>query len=263
MTKIHPSAVVSPSAKIGQNVTIGPFCFVGDHVTLHDNVTLKSHVVIDGNTTIGEGTLVYPFASLGQPPQSHKDESGPTNKLIIGKNNIIREYVTMQPGTSAGGLVTSVGDNGLFMAGSHVAHDCHIGDHVTMANMATLAGHVIIGDHANVGGLAAVHQHVRIGHHAFIGGTAGIKYDVIPYAMVMPHPDNVSGLNLVGLKRSGVSREDILEMISAYNDLFADHHTMQERTEHVAEKYKDHKYVMEIINFISNDSKRALSMPAA
>lgn len=263
MSNIHPSAVVSASAKIGQDVTIGPFCCIGDHVVLEDGVTLKSHVVVEGNTVIGEGTLVYPFASLGQAPQSHRDESAPTNKLIIGKNNIIREYVTMNPGTAAGGALTSVGDNGLFMAGSHVAHDCHIGNHVTMANMATLAGHVTIGDYANIGGLAAIHQHVRIGHHAFIGGTAGVKYDVIPYGMVMAHPDNVSGLNLVGLKRSGVSREDILEMISAYNDLFADSHTMQERTAHVAHKYKNHKHVMDIIGFITDDSKRALSMPAA
>lgn len=262
-TNIHPSAIVSTQATIGENVTIGPFCTVGDHVTLHDNVTLKAHVVVDGFTVVGEGTTIYPFASIGQPPQTRHDEQAQPTKLIIGKNNAIREYVTMQPGTAAGGLVTSVGDNGLFMAGIHIAHDCHIGNNVTMANYATLAGHVIVGDYVTIGGLAAVHQFVRIGHHAFIGGTAGVKYDVIPYAIVMGRPDNVSGLNLVGLKRSGVSREDIMEMVSAYNDLFSDQNTLQERTTHVAEKYKNHKHVMEIINFMTEDSKRSLSVPAA
>lgn len=260
---IHPTAVVSPLAKIGQNVTIGPYCCVGDRVVLHDNVTLKSHVVIEGNTEIGEGTTVYPFASLGMRPQTRKDELMPESKLIIGENNNIREYVTMQPGTAIGGLVTSVGNNGLFMAGTHIAHDCHVGDNVTMANLATLAGHVIVGDNATIGGLAAVHQNVRIGHYAFIGGTAAIKYDVIPYGMVMPPADNVSGLNLIGLKRSGVSREDIMEMISAYNDLFADSLTIKERTAHVAEKYSAHDRVMDMVNFITEDSKRALSQPAA
>ena len=261
--QIHPTAIVSPLAKLGENITIGPYCCVGDHVVLHDNVTLKSHVVVDGHTEIGEGTTVYPFASLGHIPQTRRDESAPESKLIIGKNNSIREYATMQPGTVAGGLVTSVGDNGLFMAGTHIAHDCHVGNNVTMANIATLAGHVIVGDFATIGGLAAVHQNVRIGHHAFIGGTAAIKYDVIPYGMVMTHADNVSGLNLVGLKRSGVSREDIMDMLSAYGDLFADHSTIQERTSLVSEKYKSNERVMDIVNFITEDSKRALSQPAA
>jgi UDP-N-acetylglucosamine acyltransferase len=260
---IHPTAVISPTAKIGDHVTIGPYCVVGDKVTLHDHVTLKSHVVVDGWTDIGDGTTVYPFACLGQIPQTRKDESSQGIKLIIGKNNIIREYVTMQPGTLAGGLVTSVGDNGFYMAYSHIAHDCHIGNNVTMANCATLAGHVIVGDHVNIGGLAAVHQNVRIGNHAFIGGTAGIKYDVIPYAIIIPRTDSLSGLNLVGLKRSGIPREDILEMVNAYDDLFADHGTMQERTAYVGEKYKNHKHVMEIIDFITEDSKRSLSVPAA
>lgn len=260
---IHPSAIVSPDAKLGTNVTIGPFCIVGDHVRLHDNVTLKAHVVVEGHTEIGEGTVIYPFASIGQTPQDRRSDSTQELKLIIGKNNSIREYVTMQPGTLAGGLVTSVGDNGLFMAGTHVAHDCHIGNNITMANYATLAGHVIVGDNVNIGGLAAVHQHVRIGRNAFIGGMAGVKYDVIPFAMVMGRPDNLSGLNLVGLKRMGIAREDIMEMISAYNDLFADHHTMQERIVHVADKYKENAHVMEIIDFITHDAKRSLSMPAA
>lgn len=260
---IHPSAIISPSAKIGANVAIGPYCVIGDRVILHDNVTLKSHVVIDGCTEVGEGTTVYPFASLGQIPQARADEQSDDSKLIIGKNNIIREYATMQPGSLKGGLITRIGNHGLFMASSHVAHDCQVGDHVIMANCATLAGHVIVGDHATLGGLSAVHQFVRIGHHAFIGGTAGVTCDVIPYAMFMGRRDSLSGLNLVGLKRAGIPRDEIMEMISAYNDLFSDQHTMQERISHVGEKYKQHKHVMEIINFINEDSKRSLSMPAA
>jgi UDP-N-acetylglucosamine acyltransferase len=262
-THIHPSAIVSPKATLGENVTIGPYCVVGDQVTLHNNVTLKSHVVIDGWTEIGENTIVYPFASLGQLPQARQDELSNEARLIIGKNNIIREYATMQPGTTEGGLITRVGDNGLFMASTHVAHDCQIGDHVTMANCATLGGHVIVGDHANLGGLSAVHQFVRIGHHAFIGGTARVVHDVIPYALVMGHTFHLSGLNLVGLKRSGIPREEILEMVSAYNELFADYLTLQERKSEVTQKYKNNKRVMQIINFMETDSKRSLSLPAA
>ena len=262
--QIHPSSVISPSAKIGKDVRIGPFCTVDDHVILEDGVHLTSHVTLSGRTVIGENTQIYPFASLGYNPQAQdKKEYTDECKLIIGKNNNIREYVTMQPGTLKGGKITSVGDHGLFMAGVHVAHDCHIGDHVIMANYATLAGHVIVGDHTTIGGLAAVHQFVRLGHHSYIGGKAGVKYDVFPYALVMGHADNVSGLNLVGLKRSGVSRSDIMDMISAYDEMFSDQQTLQHRIQQVAEKYKNNPRVMDIIDFINEDSKRALSVPAA
>ncbi|MBP6985707.1 MAG: acyl-ACP--UDP-N-acetylglucosamine O-acyltransferase [Alphaproteobacteria bacterium] len=262
-TNIHASAIVSTGAKIGNNVQIGPYCIIGDHVTLHDDTTLMSHVVIDGRTEVGEGTKIYPFACIGTPPQSRQHETSPDARLIIGKHNIIREYVTMQPGTEKDGLITTVGDHGLFMANSHVAHDCHIGNHVIMANCATIAGHVTVGDHATLGGLSAVHQFVHIGHHAFIGGTAGITNDIIPYAMVLGKKDGLAGLNLVGLKRMGVPRETIQEMVSAYNELFSDEDTLLERKTRVAEKYKHNSYVMDILNFINQDSKRSISLPAA
>lgn len=260
---IHPTAIVSSQANLGDNVTIGPYCVIGDRVTLDNNVTLKSHVVIDGFTEIGDGTTIYPFASLGQIPQARHSENSPESKLIIGKNNIIREYATMQPGTEKDGLVTTIGDHGLFMASSHIAHDCHVGDYVIMANCATIAGHVTLGDHATLGGLSAVHQFVNIGHHAFIGGTAGITNDIIPYAMVLGKKDGLAGLNLVGLKRSGVARETIQEMVAAYNELFSDQHTLVERTMQVAAKYKHNSYVMDIIDFITKESKRSISLPAA
>lgn len=260
---IHPSAIVSAHANLGENVTIGPYCVVGDRVTLQDNVTLKSHVVIDGWTEIGEGTSIFPFACIGQVPQAKHIEVSPEARLIIGKHNIIREYATMQPGTEKDGLVTTIGDHGLFMASTHVAHDCRVGNHVIMANCATIAGHVTIGDHATLGGLSAVHQFVHIGHHAFIGGTAGITNDIIPYAMVLGKKEGLAGLNLVGLKRSGLSRETIQEMINAYNELFAEKDTLLERTMQVGAKYKHNPHVMEIVHFITQDSKRSISLPAA
>ena len=262
--EIHPTAIISPKASLGKGVVIGPYCTIGDHVTLGDNVELKSHVVIDGNTTIGDSTTIYSFAAIGNPPQGHEDNYYAQGcKLTIGKNNRIREYVTMQPGTVNGSGITTVGDNGLFMAGCHVAHDCHIGNNVLLVNYATLAGHVTVGDYASIGGLSAVHQFVRIGHNAFIGGKAGIKHDVIPYAIVMGSPDNVAGLNIVGMKRAGIPREEIMEMITAYEELFADHKTLQERIAEVTNKYSKHPRVMEIINFIVEDSKRSISLPAA
>lgn len=261
--QIHASAIVSPKAQLGKDVIIGPFCTIGDQVSLGNNVELKSHVVLEGNTTIGDKTIIYPFASIGSLPQGSAENYNKECKLMIGKNNCIREYVTMQPGTINGGGITTVGDNGLYMAGCHVAHDCHIGNNVIMANYATLAGHVTIGDFANIGGLAAVHQFVRIGHNAFIGGKAGINHDVIPYALVMGRPDNLAGLNLVGLKRLGINREEIMEMLTAYEELFADNRTLQERINEVSEKYSSHPRVIEIIDFINEDSKRAISLPAA
>lgn len=257
---IHSSAVVSPKAELGNNIEIGPFCCIGDHVKLHDGVVLRSHACVDGHTEIGEGTIIYPFASIGMPPQVKKIQDTST-KLIIGKNNQIREYATMQPGTPHGSGETRVGDNGLFMAGSHVAHDCKIGNNVIMANYATLAGHVEIGDNANVGGLAAVHQNVRIGHNAFIGGMAGIKYDVIPYAIVMGRPDNMAGLNLVGLKRMGVSREQITEMLKAYDMLFAKEDTLSNRLAVVEKTYAGNEHIIDILNFIKQDSSRNLCLP--
>ncbi len=260
MADIHPSAIISPGATIAPTAVIGAYCVVGPEVEIADGVHLISHVVVDGITSIGEGTVVYPFASLGHRPQDLKYR-GEASRLIIGKRNQIRENVTMNPGTEGGGMVTRVGDNGLFMVGAHVAHDCQVGDGVIFANNATLGGHVSIGDFAVLGGLSAVHQFVRIGRHVMVGGMTGVENDVIPFATVTGNRAHLSGLNLVGLKRRGYSREDIHALRNAYRLLFAPEGTMAERLEEVAEQFKDAAPVMEIVDFIRVDSSRAICQP--
>ncbi len=259
--KIHPSAIVSETAQIGKGVEIGPYCVVGKNVTLHDRVRLVSHVCIDGHTEVGEETLIYPFASIGLAPQDLKYK-GEASQLMIGKRNKIREYVTMQPGTAAGDLITTVGDDGLFMASSHVAHDCQLGDHVIMANNATLAGHVRVGTGAIIGGLAAVHQFVRIGPYAMIGGMCAIKNDVIPYGAVSVQESSLSGINLIGLKRQGVLKREIAQFREAFDRLFfGDDGVFSERLEKARDAYKDFPRIMETIDFLSSESSRALCLP--
>jgi UDP-N-acetylglucosamine acyltransferase len=260
MADIHPTAVVAPEAALGDNVTIGPFCCVGPDVSLGDNVSLISHVVLAGRTSIGDNTRVFPFASLGHEPQDLKYQGEPST-LEIGGDNVIREHVTMNPGTQRGGMVTKVGSHGLFMVGCHVAHDSTIGDHVVMANNATIGGHVEIGDHAVLGGLAAIHQYVRIGRHAMVGGMSGVEHDVIPYGSVVGDRAHLSGLNMVGLKRRGFSRDDIHELRKAYRLLFAEEGTMAERLEDVSATFSDYPTVMDIVNFIQIDSARAVCQP--
>lgn len=261
MTTIHPTAVVEAGAKIGENVSIGPYCIVGSEATLDDGVTLVSHVVIGGRTTVGTNTRIFPFASIGMPPQDLKYKGEPS-ELIIGCNNIVREQVTMNPGTEGGGMVTRVGNNCLFMVGSHVAHDCVIGDHVILVNNATLGGHVEIGDWAILGGLSAVHQFARIGRHAMVGGMTGVENDVIPYGSVIGNRARLSGLNVVGLKRRNFNRETIHALRNAYRLLFAPEGTMAERLRDVADSFKDNEPVMEIVNFIRADSARAICQPS-
>jgi UDP-N-acetylglucosamine acyltransferase len=261
-TDIHPSAVVSPGAVLGEGVRVGPFCVVGPRVSLGDRVQLVSHVVVDGRTSVGEGTTVFPFASIGQPPQDLKYR-GEDSVLEIGRNNRIREYVTMQPGTEGGGMVTRVGDNCLFMASSHVAHDCLVGNGVILANCATLAGHVVVGDHAFVGGLSAVHQFCRIGEHAMIGGMSGVENDVIPYGLVMGERARLSGLNLVGLERRGFSKDDVRALRSAYRMLFAPEGTFAERQEEVARAFAENPVVSRVIAFMRSESRRSLCLPKA
>ncbi|NBC94792.1 MAG: acyl-ACP--UDP-N-acetylglucosamine O-acyltransferase, partial [Deinococcus-Thermus bacterium] len=235
---VHPSAVVDPSATLGDAVRIGPFCVVGPEVSLGDGVVLESHVVVAGRTTIGAGTRVYPFASLGHAPQDLK-YAGEASELVIGRNTVIREHVTMNPGTAGGGLITRVGDGCLLMMSSHVAHDCHIGNHVILANNATLGGHVHVGDHAILGGLSAVHQFVRIGDHAFVGGMAGVERDVIPYGMVIGERGWLGGLNLVGLKRHGFDRRAIHGLRAAFRELFQGEGALVDRIPAVADTYGD------------------------
>ncbi|WP_032112250.1 acyl-ACP--UDP-N-acetylglucosamine O-acyltransferase [Candidatus Paracaedibacter symbiosus] len=263
---IHPLAIVEEGAEIGNNVHIGPFCHVGPQVKLGDNVDLKSHVVVAGHTTIEEHTVVFPFASLGHVPQDKKFQ-GEHSSLEIGKRNIIREYVTINPGTEGGGSLTKVGNDGLFMIGVHIAHDCHIGNHVIFANHATLAGHVHVGDHAIIGGLSAIHQFVRIGEHAMIGGMSGAEQDVIPYGVIVGERAHLSGLNLIGLKRRNFSPGAINQLRDAYKILFDknikdfENSTLLERIEKVISQYKDSEEVMHVVNFIKNDSKRNICMP--
>jgi len=260
MTDIDATALVDPKAEIADNVSIGPFCIVGPQAKLGAGVTLHSHVVIQGSTSVGAGTEIYPFASIGHRPQDLKF-AGEESVLEIGENNIIRENVTMNPGTEGGGLVTRVGSNCLFMAGSHVGHDCIIGDHVIFANIATAGGHCIIDDYAFMGGLSASHQFVRIGKHAFVGGMTGVENDIIPFGSVMGNRAHLAGLNIVGLKRRNFSREQIHGLRAAYRLLFAEEGTLRERLEDVASLFADNADVMNIVEFIRAESDRAICMP--
>ncbi len=259
---IHPTAIVHPRAALGVGVTIGPYSIVGPDVVLGDNVQLMSHVVIDGRTTIGEGTIVYPFASLGQTPQDLKYKGEPAT-LEIGARNRIREHVTMNIGTEGGGMVTRVGSDGLFMVSAHIAHDCLLGDHVIMANNATLAGHVVMGDYAFIGGISAVHQFVRIGHHAMVGGMSGVEQDVIPFGLVTGDRARLTGLNLVGMERRGFPREDIQGIRGAYRMMFGPDGTLAERVEEVSRVFAENAYVRQIIDFARAKSSRGLCQPRA
>lgn len=260
MAKTHPTAVIDPGAKIHPTVEIGPFCIVGPKVTLGANVRLINHVCVDGRTTIGAGSVLYPFASLGQPPQV-LGYTGEDTELIVGENNIIREHMTMNPGTPKGGGVTRVGNNCMFMADSHVAHDSQVGSNCVFANNAMIGGHVVIEDFVWLGGGAAVHQYSRIGKHAFVGGMAGLEGDLIPYGSVMGNRAYLAGLNLVGLKRRGFTRDQIHELRNAYRLLFAQEGTFQERLADVAELFANNAEVMEIVNFVRAGGNRPLCMP--
>lgn len=260
VAQIHPSAVIHENAQIADSAIIGPFCVIGEHVKIGPNVVLRSHVVIDGDTEIGEGTVVDPFASLGGAPQDLK-YSGEQSKLIIGKNNRIREHVTMNTGTVGGGLVTKVGDNCLFMVGAHVAHDCHVGNNVIVANNGTLAGHVTVGDFVVVGGLAAVHQFVRIGAHAMIGGMSGVEKDIIPYAVVMGERAHLNGLNFVGLDRRGYSKDEIRQLRKAYKMIFEGEGAMKDRLSTVRETYGSFPSVQRVLEFIELENSRGLCTP--
>lgn len=256
---VHPTAIVAPGARLGPGVEIGPWCVVGADVSLGTGVRLLSNVVIDGHTEIGAKCVVHPFAVLGGPPQ-HLAYKGEPTRLVVGERNIIREHVTMNTGTVAGGGLTRVGDDGLFMAGSHVAHDGRVGDHVVFANNATIGGHVTIGDYVFLGGLSAVHQHSRVGRYAFVGGLAPVTKDVIPYALV-GNDAALEGMNLVGLKRRGFARETIVDLRTAFRLLFAPEGTFQERLEDVARVFARSPEVSEIVAFIRADAGRPLCMP--
>ena len=257
---IHPTAVIAEGAKIGRDVTIGAYCVVGPQVTLGDGVILYSHVVIDGITEIGMNTEIFPFASIGHRPQDKKF-TGEQSKLIIGARNVIREHVTMNPGTEGGGMVTKVGDDCLFMASSHVAHDCQVGNRVILANNATLAGHVTVGDNAIVGGLSAIHQFVRIGANAFIGGMSGVEKDVIPFGTVKGERASLDGLNLIGLKRSNIDRTRIHALRHAFKELFmGTEGTLNDRATAMRTKHEEPEVAM-LLDFVLSDTSRAFCTP--
>jgi len=260
MTRIHPTAIVDAGAKLAKDVEIGPFCIVGAEVALGEGVRLASHVVVEGLTEIGEGCVIHPYACLGAPPQ-HSGHKGEATRLSIGKRNIVREQVTMHCGTAMGRGVTAVGSDGFFMVGVHIGHDCVVGDKVIMANNATLGGHVVVGDHVIMGGLSAVHQNTRIGRHAFVGGMAGVNHDVIPFGNVWGNHAHLEGLNLVGLKRRGFSRETINTLRAAYRMLFAEEGTFQERLDDTEAAYARSPEVMEIVDFVRADADRPLTTP--
>jgi UDP-N-acetylglucosamine acyltransferase len=258
--EVHPSSIIAAGAELAEGVSIGPFCTVGPNVRLGANTRLVSHVVVDGVTEIGADNVIYPFAMLGGPPQ-HTAYKGEPTKLVIGDRNLIREHATMNTGTVAGGGVTTVGSDGLYMIESHVGHDCVVGDQVILTKQATLGGHCEIGDYVIVGGLAAVHQRTRVGPHAMIGGLAAVVKDVIPYGSVWGNHAHLEGLNLLGLKRRGFSRETINTMRAAYRMLFADEGTFQERLDDTIENFSDCAEVMEIVDFIRADASRPLCLP--
>lgn len=260
MADIHKTAVIDPKAEIADTARIGPFCLIGPDVKIADNVELISHVVVEGRTSIGANTKVYPFASIGHCPQDLKYKGEPS-RLEIGKNNTIREHVTINPGTEGGGMLTKIGDECLMMVGAHVGHDCQISNNVILVNNATLAGHVVLEEWVIVGGLSAVHQFCRIGRHAMIGGMSGVENDVIPYGSVTGNRARLGGLNIVGLKRRGFDREVIHSMRTAYRLLFAHEGTMAERVEDVYSMYKDIEPVMEMVRFIREDSSRGICTP--
>lgn len=256
-TQIHPTAIVDDKAKLGTNVTVGPYSIIGPHVSLGDNTICHSHVVIEGHTSIDHDCEIYPFASLGTTPQDVQYKGEPT-QLVIGHNNIIREHATMNRGSNKQDGITKVGNHGMFMIGTHVGHDCVIGDYVNMANQASLGGHAVIGDYVILGGLAAIHQFVHIGEHAMVGGMSRVANDVIPFGMARGPSAHLTGLNLVGLRRRGFDREDIYELRKAYRLLFVDEGNMEERIYNTESMFSDNESVMRLIDFIRNESKRSL-----
>ncbi len=257
MNSIDSTARVESGAVIGQGTTIGPYCIVGANVVIGECCRLVAHVNLSGHTTIGANTVIYPFASLGTPPQSVRYRGGDT-RLIVGSNCDIREGVTMNIGTEEGGGVTRVGDRCFFMANSHVGHDCSVGNEVTFANGSILGGHVVVGDNTFFGGHAAVHQFVRIGECAMIAGLSGVAADVIPFGHALGQRAELVGLNVVGLRRRGVARSDVHRLRRAYRQLFFDAGPFAVRAEAVAGEYESDPIVGKLVAFIRDRGERPL-----
>ena len=256
---IHQSSVINPKAKISKNVKIGPFCYIGPDVQLGENVELISNVHLEGNTKIGNGTRVFPFASIGTQPQDlkYKNEK---NSTVIGDNNIIREYVTINPGTEGGGSKTIIGNNCLLMISSHVAHDCKIGNEVIIANNVPLGGHVTIEDAVVIGGNSAVQQFTRIGRLAMIGGMTGVLKDVIPFGLSIGNRNYLQGLNLIGLRRKKYENKKIMGLDKAYKEIFSSKN-LHDNLSKINGEYKGNELVKEVITFIEKDKKRPICFP--
>ncbi len=256
---IHKTAIVDIKAKISNNVEIGPYCMIGPEVEIGANSVLHSHVNIIGNTKIGENNQIYPFSSIGTPPQDLKYK-GEKNSLIIGNNNKFREYVNINPGTEQGGGITMIGNNNLFMVYCHVAHDCRISNNIVLANNVQVGGHVSIQNNAIVGGSCAIHQFSRIGEAAMIGGMTGVLSDVIPFGLSMGNRNNLMGLNLIGLRRSKVSNENIKKIQLAYKIIFKTTN-FRDNIESLNPELKNNEFIKIIINFINSGKKRPISLP--
>lgn len=261
MSQIHSRAVIEEGAILGEGCEIGPFCVIGAEVVLGDRVVLKSHVVLTGQTAIGDDTVVFSFAVIGEVPQDLKFK-GEKSRTVIGKRNRIREHVTVNAGTDGGGGVTRIGDDGLFMAGCHIAHDAQIGNRVIVVNSAAVAGHCVLDDDVIIGGLSGIHQWVRIGKGAIIGAVTMVTNDVIPYGLVQAPRGGLDGLNLVGLKRRGVARSDITALRAAFQMLAQGEGTFQERARRLGDDF-DSAYVQDIVAFITGDSDRSFLTPGA
>lgn len=259
MSQIHPSAIIEEGAQIGEDCVIGPFCHIGPEVVLGDRVTLKSHVVVAGNTQIGDESTIFSFAVVGEIPQDLKFK-GEKCRTEIGQRNRIREHVTINAGTEGGGGVTRIGDDGLFMAGCHIAHDALIGDRVIVVNSSAVAGHCVIEDDVIIGGLSGLHQFVRIGKGAIIGALSMVTNDVIPYGLVQAPRGELDGLNLVGLKRRGVARADITALRAAFQMLAQGEGTFSERAKRLGEE-ADSDYVRDIVDFVAGDTHRSFLTP--
>ncbi len=261
MALIDPTARVADGARLADDVEVGPYCIVGPDVTLEDGVRLHAHVNVQGVTTLGARTQVYPFASLGTPPQS-VHYKGEKTSLVVGTDCQIREHVTMNTGTASGRGVTRVGNNCMLMTAAHVAHDCLVGDNVIFANNATLGGHVEVGDNVFLGGLSAVHQFVRIGAQVMIGGVTGVREDVIPFGYAIGQNANLVGLNVVGMKRRGFSKSELHAARAAYRDLFFGEGTFAERLAGLRERQDASPFIKALVSFVDAGGKRALCHPS-
>ncbi len=256
---IHKTAIISETSKIADNVEIGPYSIIGPDVKISKDTKIHSHVNIVGNTSIGSGNEIYPFASIGTPPQDLKYK-GEKNSLVIGSNNKFREYVNINPGTLQGGSTTKIGNNNLFMVYCHVAHDCNISNNIVLANNVQVGGHVIIQDNAIIGGSCAIHQFSRIGESSMVGGMTGVLSDVIPFGLSLGNRNILTGLNLIGLRRAKITNENIKIMQHAY-DLIFKSDNFRLNIDKLSSEIKNNEYVNKIINFINSDKKRPISLP--